>query len=94
MWIVRLRAQVQHEALWEGYQTINRAGLCADRESPLWENPARITRSVSSRISQRRVRDLLSFKNSERFGAPASHPLINREQAGRCGPAVDGLAAS
>jgi hypothetical protein len=44
MWIVRLRAQVQGRALWEGYQIINRAGFCVRPDSVPWENPARITR--------------------------------------------------
>jgi hypothetical protein len=77
MWIDRLIAQVQGRGLWEVRQTINRAVRCASLQSSFWENQARITLSLSTRISQRRVRDLLSFKNSERFRANASQPLMS-----------------
>jgi len=77
VWIKRLAEEVQQKPLWDSSQTINKAPRCASLESTNWENPARITASVSIQVWLSFVNGLLSFKISERIVARASHPLMN-----------------
>lgn len=76
MWIVRLNPQVQENGLWVVCRIVNRASRCEAAPKPSWENPARITPDFRPGRRPGPVRDLLSFKKSERFWAGASQPLM------------------
>jgi hypothetical protein len=75
VWIKRLESEVQQKALWDSGRTINKAGCCVSLESPLWENPARITGKNLIQVWLTFVNGLLSFKIPERIVADLPHSL-------------------
>jgi hypothetical protein len=75
VWIKRLGSEVQQKPLWDSGRTINKAGCCVSLESPLWENPARITTKNLIQVWLTFVNGLLSFKIPERIVAGLPHPL-------------------
>jgi len=78
MWIRRPGPEVQRGGLWDSSQAINSALLCASLPVSNWENPARITITVSIQIWLSFVNGLLRFKNSERIVARPPHRLMTR----------------
>jgi hypothetical protein len=76
VWIDRLVREVQNRGLWDSAKTMHRTPGCGIDRNPIWENPARISRSDPIQTSLTSINGLLRFKNSERIVAGLPQPLM------------------